>query len=346
MSSKQMMSNHKGKKAKKAALGRGLGSLLGEPSASESSPESTPKEEVVKKTKSNQLPKIQPKIKESFVESGEVNSTAEEGVKGRVWRLAVDKIEPNQEQPRKFFDKEALNSLAQSIREKGVIQPILVRKTKSGKYQIIAGERRWRASQLAGVHEVPAILKDSGEQDTLEMALIENIQREDLNPIEEALAYQHLMEKFDLTQQKLSEKVGKERATIANALRLLNLPEALRDLVAEGALSNGMAKLLLSVSSEQDQKKLAKKIIKQGLSVRAAEKLVAKHKNPQSSSEEENTVADTASAQLVDELQKLLGTKISLDYSKGKGRLTVHFYSDDELNEVVERVRLGCQKLI
>jgi ParB family chromosome partitioning protein len=193
----------------------------------------------------------------------------------RIWQIPIEKIDANPNQPRRHFEKEALDELALSILEKGIIQPILVRKAGPDKFEIIAGERRWRASQLAGLHEIPSIIKDSDEREVLELALIENIQRENLNVIEEAEAYDMLIKKYDLTQQDMADKVGKDRATIANVLRLLQLQPEVRKMVSANELSLGQAKVLLGVGEPKTQIKLAKKTKDESLSVRALEKLVA-----------------------------------------------------------------------
>lgn len=210
------------KTPKKTALGRGLGSLLGN---------STPIEE-------EPLTKLPPMKSEtnSALKEGFIESPAQPKIPdtARVWKIAVDKIYPNVNQPRQVFDAEPLKELSASIREKGVLQPIVARKMPDGGYEIIAGERRWRAAQQAGLHEVPVILKESDDQEAMELALIENIQRADLNPVEEAEAYAHLIKKYNLTQQKLAEQVGKDRVTIANTMRLLNLAPEVRVMVSKG----------------------------------------------------------------------------------------------------------------
>jgi ParB family chromosome partitioning protein len=258
----------------------------------------------------------------------------------RVWQIAIEKIEPNPNQPRQTFAKEALEELAQSIREKGVIQPILVRKQGLDKFEIIAGERRWRAAQLAGLKDLPALLKDTNDQEVLELALIENIQRQDLNVVEEAEAYDYLIKKYNLTQQELAQKVGKDRATIANLLRLLNLQPSIRTMVSKGQLSLGQAKVLLSISDEKMQETLAHRAINESLSVRMLEKLAAKANQLEI---EEITQQDDLRHRLAktlqDELQKLIGSKVSLDYMNGKGKISIQFYSDQELNQIAEKLR-------
>lgn len=262
----------------------------------------------------------------------------------RVWQIPIEKIQPNPNQPRQIFTKEALEELSHSIREKGVVQPLLVRKRGLDGFEIIAGERRWRAAQLAGLKEVPALLKDTSDQETLELALIENIQRQDLNVIEEAEAYDYLIKKYNLTQQELAQKVGKDRATVANVLRLLNLQPSVRLLVSKGQLSLGQAKVLLSVSDDKIQETLADRAIKESLSVRVLEKLVAK--SNQLEIEEvakEDDLRHRLAKTLQDELQKLIGSKVSMDYLNGKGRIAIQFYSDQELNQIAEKLRKSWQ---
>jgi ParB family chromosome partitioning protein len=230
---------------KKAGLGRGLGSLLGDL-------ETTPKERPEAPAESN-----------------------------RVILAEVTQLHGNPGQPRRHFDAEKLKELAASIKEKGIIQPILVRKTKDKNlYEIIAGERRWRAAQLAGLHEVPILIKDSDDRTTLELALIENIQRADLGPLEEAEAYQRLASEHHMTQSEIAQKVGKDRTTVANSLRLLELAREVKELLMSGALSVGHAKVLLSLPSQADQISVAREVAHKKLSVRATEKLVAERLSP------------------------------------------------------------------
>jgi ParB family chromosome partitioning protein len=263
----------------------------------------------------------------------------------RIWKIAVDKLTPSAYQPRTHFEKEALEELSASIRQNGILQPIVARRLPTGKFEIIAGERRWRAAQLAGLHEVPVILKVLENQAALELAIIENIQREDLNPIEEAEAYQRLAQEFRLTQQQVAEKVGKDRATVANAMRLLALPPQIRQMVVESEISAGHAKVLLSLTNPAAQLEIAKKISQQKLSVRQLEKLVAaeaagKNSDLEDSPKKMDTgVTQKLIAGLTDELQKALGTKVSIDYLNSKGRISIQFYSDAELTQIVDRLK-------
>ena len=231
--------------------------------------------------------------------------------------------------------------MAQSIKENGILQPVVVRKRTAGGYEIIAGERRWRAAQIAGLHEIPALIKTFSDQEALQMALIENIQREDLDPIEEAESYQRLIEEFNLSQQQAAEKVGKERSSVANALRLLALPFEIKEMVSSKNVSVGHAKVLLSLENKQQQVRLAKLVSEKNLSVRALEqtiKLQAKESIEKDIVEKQSKELSTQLAQqLAQNIQKMLGTKTEIQYNKGKGQLTIHFYSDDQLNSIFER---------
>jgi ParB family chromosome partitioning protein len=327
-------------------LGRGLGSLLaGEQGAFS---KTTPAAESALKTLNETMPgRTEPALREGFVEKAEgvktpapAPATPTVPAHARVWQIAIEKIEPNPNQPRQIFTKEALQELANSIQEKGIIQPLLVRKKDEG-FEIIAGERRWRAAQLAGLKEVPALLKESEDREVLELALIENIQRENLNAIEEAEAYDFLIKKYNLTQQELAHKVGKDRASVANILRLLHLEPNVRQMVSKGELSLGQAKVLLSVADGKMQEALAKRAHAEVLSVRALEKLVARAKEgsaPVVSPANEDLRTKMAK-NLGEELQKLIGSKVILDYSEGKGKIAIHFYSDQELNQIADKLR-------
>lgn len=252
--------------------------------------------------------------------------------------VPVEKVEPNPEQPRRVFDDIALRELAGSIAEKGVIQPIIVRKhpTKIGIYEIVAGERRWRASQIAQVHEIPVIVREYSDTEVLEVAIIENIQRANLNPIDEGAGYQQLMQKFGHTQEQLSTVLGKSRSHIANAMRLLNLPEGVRDYVVTGKLTAGHARTLVGHADAQN---LANHIVKQSLSVRDAEKL-AKRGIPVKSISSPKKPAidkDTDTIQIEGELSAALGMKVSIDHVAGAdgGRLSVNYKNLEQLDDLL-----------
>jgi ParB family chromosome partitioning protein len=331
----------------KKGLGRGLGSLLGNTGEGAFS-KTTPAAENALEALKKDLPSQQvPAIKEGFVEKAEAPITEPPPAPAapqvpahmRIWNIAIEKLFPNPNQPRQVFDKEPLEELALSIMEKGIIQPLLVRKGEDDTFEIIAGERRWRAAQIAGLKEVPALLKNTEDQEVLELALIENIQRENLNPIEESEAYDFLMKKYNLTQEKLATKVGKDRATVANMLRLLNLQPGVRQMVSRKELSMGQAKVLLGLTDGKLQEKMAEKAKNLNLSVRALEKMVAAAKNPQPEKEMPEDLPSKMAKALGEELQKLIGSKVQLDYEKGKGKITINFYSDQELNQIADTLR-------
>lgn len=250
--------------------------------------------------------------------------------------IPIEQIAPNPDQPRKRFNDEDLDDLTASIKEKGVIQPLIVRETGEGRYQIVAGERRWRAAQRAQLHELPVVVRAFTDAEVLEVAIIENIQRADLNPIEEAAGYRQLMDRFGHTQEKMAEALGKSRSHIANLLRLLTLPEALTEMVRNGALSAGHARALIPA---QDPLTLAQKIVKGGLSVRAAEALVKAEARqlqdpPEARGGAEEKDADTKA--LEGDLSATLGMKVVLNHKPGqdKGQMTIRYKSLEELDEL------------
>ncbi len=249
--------------------------------------------------------------------------------------IALDKIEPNPYQPRQHFDQARLEELAQSIKEFGLLEPVIVRR-KGTVYELAAGERRVRAAQLAGLEEIPAIVRDYDDLEMMQVGLIENLQRENLNPIEEAEGFRILMDKFGLTQNEVAEAVGKSRPSVANALRLLNLGDEERSLVETGELSVGHAKVLLGVGQSKLRLELARRVVKEGLSVRQLEQLVEKGKNvPRGTSRKK----DPEIAALEDDLQRHLGTKVSLSYRKGTGKISISYYSDEELERLLDMLR-------
>ena len=244
--------------------------------------------------------------------------------------LRLSDIEPDKEQPRKTFEDEALGELAASISQHGVLQPLVVRPNPLGGYRIIAGERRWRAARIAGLTEVPAIVKDVTDAEAMEIALIENLQREDLDPIEEAFGYQQLIESCGYTQEPAAERLGKSRTGVTNSLRLLNLEPAVRDLVHKGSLSTGHAKVLLSLSGES-QCNAAAAVAKDGLTVRQTEQLVKKLKKPPVSKPVVLPPALPGEVELA--LREVLGTEVRVSYKDGSGTLSVGFYSDEQLRD-------------
>lgn len=323
----------------KKRLGRGLGSLL---STQVEDFEEKPAQKAFPQSNSNQQKKVEPSQKAEPVPQ-KLSKTNDLDAIGRVWSLAIEKIIPNQTQPRKDFLKEPLMELSESIKAQGVIQPITVRK-KGESYEIIAGERRWRASQMAGLKEVPAIIKDVDDQKSMELALIENLQREDLNPVEEAMGYQLLIDDYDLSQQDLAQKVGKSRSTITNSLRVLTLPRDVRQMLRQGFISVGHAKVLLSVEEPTDQVNLAKKVIKKKLSVRVLEKEIRKLKRPNTSEIKDLDMNEKLAMGLAEDLQKALGTKVKIQYKDGKGHLQIAFYSDDELTGITDKIKNSGKK--
>jgi len=251
--------------------------------------------------------------------------------------IDIDRILPNSKQPRKNFDEEGLNELADSIRAHGVIQPIVVEPLQDGFYQIVAGERRWRASQRAGRTRVPAVIRDLETESSLEIALIENLQREDLNPIEEAQAYEKLISDLGLTQEEVAGRVGKSRATITNMLRLLRLPAEVQIWISETKLSTGHAKVLLSLVDPGAILDAARKIIQGGLSVRQAEALVSRilKGNDKNEAAAEEIVDPNVTA-AIHSLEQVIGTKVTIHESGGKGKVELHFFSLEEMNRLYD----------
>ena len=261
----------------------------------------------------------------------------------QVLELNINEVEPNSKQPRTDFDEDKLRALADSVEKYGVIQPILVKKQENGFYQIIAGERRWRASKLAGLKTIPAIVKEYEELRSIEIALIENLQREDLNPIEEALGYKNLMVQFSMTQEAISESVGKSRSAVANSLRLLSLDDELLALVREKELSEGHARALLGLSDREKRLFLASKIVEEGLSVRQTEALVKKYNtepedNDELSKEEALPQAQLAVEDICGRLQSSLATKVRITSGKKKGKIEIEYYGNDDLERIVSLI--------
>lgn len=252
--------------------------------------------------------------------------------------LNISELEPNRNQPRREFDEEALNSLADSIKQHGLIQPILVRPILGGGYMIVAGERRYRACQIAGVTEIPVVIRDLTDRETMEIALIENLQRENLNPIEEAKGYRSLMDDYGLTQEQVSEAIGKSRPTIANSLRLLNLPDEVAKMLEAGKLSSGHARALLSFDNEAEMIRVADEIALSDMSVRQIEKIAKQKKSAKPKSA---TVKTPSYYSIVEQtLSEYLGTKVKVTPLKSKkgGTLSIEFYSDDDLQALAQKL--------
>jgi len=306
----------------KPALGRGLGALLG------GSPVSRP---AVPASASTTVSEATP--------AGDLRE--------RVERVSLERIHPCPFQPRKDFAPETLRELADSIKEQGIVQPLIVRE-RNGHLELIAGERRWRAAQLLGLTEVPIILRQADDRAVLELALIENLQRENLNPIEEAQGYAQLTEQFQLTQEEVATKVGKSRAVVTNALRLLRLAPAIQGYLREGHLSVGHAKVILGLLSEKHQKLAAERVVKEGLNVRQTEGLVVRLQTRESgrASRPGTLMAATPDAHvgnLENQLRERLGTKVHLRYAQGKGAVEISFFSDDELQRILEILGVKTQ---
>jgi ParB family chromosome partitioning protein len=273
-------------------------------------------------------------------ESAVVAARAEAGApEGGILHIPVARIRPNRYQPRTNFDEEAIRDLAASIAQKGVLQPLIVTPATDGGYELVSGERRLRAARQVGLTTVPVIVRDVEERELLEIALIENLQREDLDPIEEATGYRQLIEEFGLTQTELATGLGKSRPAIANALRLLELPAEVQQLVQEGALSAGHARALLGLSDRSTISPVAAKAARQGMSVRQVERLV-RRENEGARPRPPKASDDLERARIQDELQKILGTKVTLDATaKGKGTIEIAFYSFDDLERLVDLLR-------
>jgi ParB family chromosome partitioning protein len=305
------------------ALGRGLGALMG------GNPVLTP-------------PAPAPGVLSPVRAPDPVaTATALTDTRERVQRVPLDRIQPCPLQPRKDFSAEALRELADSIREQGIVQPLIVRE-RNGYFELIAGERRWRAAQLLLLPEVPVIVRQADDRAVLELALIENLQRENLNAIEEAHGYAQLAEQFRLTQEEIAGKVGKSRAVVANALRLLKLPLPVQNFIRDGRLSVGHAKVILGLTNEKDQKLVAERVIKEGLNVRQTEGLLTRlHKRAsrQTSPQPETVAApqgDPHVAMLEDRLREVFATKVQLRYAEGRGVVEISFFSDKELERILQ----------
>ena len=308
--------------AKRTGLGKGLGAIFGD--------------EVMESAAEEQEAKHQAKSKSAQ----EPEKKEEENDIGKELMVKVTAIEPNREQPRKDFNEEAMGELAESMKVYGVLQPLLVQK-KGDYYEIIAGERRWRAAKLAGLKEVPVVIREYTKQQTMEIALIENVQREDLNPIEEAKAYQRLIQEFELKQEEIAARVGKSRVTITNSMRLLKLDERVQEMLIQNQITGGHARALLTVEDGELQYKLAGKIIAENLSVREIEKIVkslSKKKNPKEKNVEDESLA-LIFRDLEERMKSAMGTKVSINRKdKNKGRVEIEYYSESELERIVELI--------
>ena len=300
-----------------------------------------PVEKIVEKIVEKPVEKIVEKIVEKPVEKI-VEKVVEKPVEKIVEKpveqtLKLNLIEPNSEQPRKNFDEESLQELADSIRQYGILQPLIVQK-KGNHYEIIAGERRWRAAKLAGITDVPVLIREYDKQQTMEIALIENVQRADLNPIEEAQAFQQLIQEFHLTQEEIANRVSKNRATITNSMRLLKLDVRVQDMLADGKISSGHARALLGLEEGERQYQVAVKINEEKLSVRDVEKLVKMmNRPPKEKKPEKGPDIDLIYRQVEDKLKSIMGTKVVINQKdKNKGRIEIEYYSQEELERMIE----------
>lgn len=260
--------------------------------------------------------------------------------KEQTTQLKLIDIEPNKNQPRKDFDKEQLQSLADSISQYGIIQPIIVKKLSSGRYQIIAGERRWRAARLAGLKTIPVMLNQLEGSDILEVALIENLQRENLNPLEEALGYKTLMDEYSLTQEKISGKVGKSRSAVANTLRLLTLKGEVKEMLINGLLSGGHARCLVGIEDKELQLFLAEKIVKEELSVRETERLV-KNALRQDEKKPEKKEKDIYIKDIENKLSKKIGYKVQIAVGAKKNKIEIDYYNNQDLDKILKILGLN-----
>ncbi|MCD7882993.1 MAG: ParB/RepB/Spo0J family partition protein [Lachnospiraceae bacterium] len=260
-------------------------------------------------------------------------------IKNEELKMRITEIEPNRDQPRKQFDEDSLTELADSIRQFGVIQPLIVQK-KNGHYEIIAGERRWRAAKLAGLKEVPVIIREFSRQESVEISLIENIQRENLNPIEEAIAYKRLLTEFELKQDEVAERVSKSRTAITNSLRLLKLDERVQQMVIDEMITTGHARPLLAISDKELQYKYAMKIFDDKMSVRETERLVKNLTEKKKEEEKEDPAHQYIFQDLEDKMKTLLGTKVSIQHKKNnKGKIVIDYYSNEELERLMDLFR-------
>lgn len=260
----------------------------------------------------------------------------------------IDDVVPNQNQPRKLFDKTTIDELAASIEEKGILQPLIVREMGGGKYELVAGERRYRAAKLLHLKTVPVIVKDIDPQEILELALIENIQRQDLNPVEEALAYKELLNRYQYTQDELAKRLGKDRSSIANTLRLLKLPEVIRSHIISGQLSMGHARTILGIDNKELQEKLADEIIKNGMSVREVEEWIRKLKDEginEKPAGDHNVTLEVVRPKkenkflsVEESLKKFFRTKVQIKSVGAKGKIIIHFHNSDELNGLLQQM--------
>ena len=275
-------------------------------------------------------------ISEKPVEKKKTNTKAEATNSDSTREISINEIEPNKNQPRERFDEDGLVDLADSIKQHGIFQPIIVTKGENGFYQIVAGERRWRAAKMAGLKTIPALVRDYSELEILEISLLENLQRENLNPIEEAKTYKRFMDEFHMKQDEVAEKVSKSRATVANSLRLLNLDGRVQEMLIEEMISMGHARALLGISDSNNQYSLATEVFDKKLSVREVEKLVKKFNEKEPEKHKEAVVRDFLYGDLENNLKEILGSKVNICDKNGKGKIEIEYYSKDDLDRIYE----------
>lgn len=307
-------------KSKRTGLGKGLGAFFGD--------------EATEEIKSDNEETAGQKEETIIIDKVEMDEA------GKELFIKLSLIEPNRDQPRKDFNEEMLQELAESIKQYGVLQPLLVQK-KGDYYEIIAGERRWRAAKIAGLKEIPVVIREYSKQESVEIALIENVQREDLNPIEEAMAYQQLMSEFGLKQDEIAARVSKSRVTITNSMRLLKLDSRVRDMVIKGELSSGHARAILAVEDHEEQFAIAQRVVKDRLSVREIEKLVKliSKGNNKKEKEPEDQSLTMIFQELENKMKTIMGTKVSINKKdKNKGRIEIEYYSAAELERLVDLI--------
>ena len=304
---------------KKSGLGRGLDALF-------------PEKTVQSKPKTVKTVKEEKKVEVDTKKSSQQETSNGERM------MKISMIEPNREQPRKKFDEDALQELSESIKQYGILQPLLV-SDKKDYYEIVAGERRWRAAKMAGLKEVPVVVKEFSTQEIVEISLIENIQREDLNPVEEAMAYKRLLEEFDLKQDEVAERVSKSRTAVTNSMRLLKLSERVQQMIVDDMISTGHARALLALDDEEQQYILANKIFDEKLSVRETEKLVKALKNPKKEVKVQKQEHMFVYDNLEEHLKNIIGTKVSVNpKANGKGKIEIEYYSEEELERIYDLI--------
>ena len=316
--------NHKTKSDRDETKGNNLNSTK---------EDKTPREHAVQLEERN--------IKDSKGETSQtqVDSAKIEADEDRVLYIDINDIKPNKDQPRKTFNEEKLKDLANSIKENGVIQPLIIRKAQNG-YELVAGERRWRAARIAEIKKVPCIIRNFDEKQNMIVAIIENMQRENLDPIEEALGLNEMIKRFEFTQEQVSNALGKSRAYIANSLRLLKLPEKIQNMIIEGHISAAHGRTIITIKDEKKQIEVCDKIIRNGLSVRAAERLTEKIKDdarPERKKRKPSVNAEIAAVE--DELRKIFGTKVNINGKASTGKIEIEYYSVDELNRLIDMLR-------